>query len=306
MKQLLLIVVLGALAAGCGTGAIVKVKVDPTEQWIQAGKKVDFAISQTKEMIQRAHGTAYAPDLYMRLAELYSERARYAWLVGYEKQKMKGGEEVKAVESPEARLLKNLAVSTYGRVIREFPTFPRDDEALFLSAHEYRELGDFDKMRETYEKLIATYPNSQHLLEVFLALGDHAFDASDTKTAEKYYDRVLAAPISPIHALARYKLAWIRVSQQDCRAAVVLFETILHDRTKTTSASLLRTQGSERDARVAHRPRLLLPRGLPGKTAGPLLPGARDFDRRLPGGNAAARQPLRREGASPASCSRLA
>jgi tetratricopeptide (TPR) repeat protein len=193
-------------------------------------------------MIQSAHGTTFGPDLYMRLADLYSERARYAWLVQYERQKMKSTEEVKAVESPEARLLKNLAISTYSRIIREFPTYPKDDEALFLSAHEYRELGDFDKMKESYEHLISTYPSSSHLLEAYLALGDHAFDANDVKTAEKYYDRILAAPASPIHALARYKLAWIRISAQECPAAVNLFEAILHDRSKTANASLLRTQ----------------------------------------------------------------
>ncbi len=234
--------VLAFLLAGCAVGPVVKVNVDPTEQWLRAGKKVDFAVAKTKEMIQRAHGTAYVPDLYMRLADLYSERARYAWLVQYERQRAKSGEDVKAVESPEARLLKNLAIGTYGRVLREFPTFPKDDEALFLSAHEYRELGDFDKMKETYEKLITTYPTSAHLLEVYLALGDSAFDASDVKNAEKYYNRILSAPISPTHALARYKLAWIRVSQADCRAAVVLFETILKEKNAAQSPTLLRTQ----------------------------------------------------------------
>jgi hypothetical protein len=53
---------------------------DPTTQWVQAGRKVDFAITQTKSMIQKARGASYLPDLHMRLAELYTERARYAWL----------------------------------------------------------------------------------------------------------------------------------------------------------------------------------------------------------------------------------
>jgi tetratricopeptide (TPR) repeat protein len=240
-RGLVVALALALAALGCGGGALTKVKVDPTEQWIQAGKKVDFAIDDTKIMIQKSHGTDFAPDLQMRLAELYSERARYAWLVAYEKQRARGQDE-KAVESPEARLLKNLAIGTYTRVVREFPTYPRNDEALFLSGHEYRELGDFDKMTETYQRLVSTYPNSPHLLEAYLALGDHAFDTNDVKTAEQYYQKILAAPASPVHALARYKLAWIRVSQQDCRAAVTLFETVLRDHSANPSAVLLRTQ----------------------------------------------------------------
>jgi tetratricopeptide (TPR) repeat protein len=236
-----------ASCLGCGAGALPKPpQVDPTEQWVRAGAKIDFAISETKTMIQRARGTAYLPDLYMRLAELYTERARYAWLVVYERRKAKG-DDSRAVESPEARLLKNLAISTYGRVVREFPTYPRDDEALFLTAHEYRELGDFDKMKETYEQLIEAYPKSAHRLEAYLTLGDHAFDASDLATAQRYYERILAEPPSPVHPLARYKLAWLRVNQGDCKDAVRLFETTLREHPGTSNElppGLLRTQKS--------------------------------------------------------------
>jgi tetratricopeptide (TPR) repeat protein/Flp pilus assembly protein TadD len=241
---------------GCAGGPPSKPPtVDPTEQWISAGKKVEFAITQTKTMIQRARGTAYLPDLYMRLAELYTERARYAWLVVYERRKARG-DEAKAVEAPEARLLKNLAISTYSRVIREFPTYPRDDEALFFTGHEYRELGDFDKMKESYEQLVENYPKSSHRLEAFLALGDHAFDANDLATAQRYYERILAEPVSAVHPLARYKLAWVKVNQGDCRDAVRLFEITLKEHppsgaTSGLSAALLRTQKNLNVAREA-------------------------------------------------------
>ena len=56
LRSLLVAVVLACL--GCGAGALPKPpQVDPSEQWIQAGKKIDFAVAQTKTMIQigRAH-----------------------------------------------------------------------------------------------------------------------------------------------------------------------------------------------------------------------------------------------------------
>jgi tetratricopeptide (TPR) repeat protein/Tfp pilus assembly protein PilF len=233
-------------AVACGAPPLAKPpQVDPTEQWVQAGKKVDFAITETKVMIQRARGADYLPDLYMRLAELYTERARYAWLVVYERSRARG-DDSRALEVPEARVLKNLAIGTYTRILREFPTYARADEALFLTGHEYRELGDFDKMTESYEKLIDQYPKSPHRLEAYLTLGDHAFDANDLATAERRYNQILAAPPSAVHPLARYKLAWVRVNQQDCAGAVRLFEATLKDRgagdTTGLSAALLRTQ----------------------------------------------------------------
>ena len=100
-------------------------------------------------------------------------------------------------------------------------------------------------MKEAYEHLIDTYPKSAHRLEAYLTLGDHAFDASDLPTAQRYYERILAEPVSAVHPLARYKLAWVKVNQGDCREAVRLFEITLKEHPPSgagLSASLLRTQ----------------------------------------------------------------
>jgi cellulose synthase operon protein C len=231
---------------GCASSPPIKPPPsDPTTQWVQAGRKVDFAITQTKSMIQKARGASYLPDLHMRLAELYTERARYAWLVVYERRRARG-DDSRALEAPEARLLKNLSIGVYNRLVREFPTYKRADEATFLMAHEFRELGEFDSMKETYEKLIESYPKSRYRAEAYLALGDHAFDANDLNKAERYYNLVLAAPVSHVHSLARYKLAWVRVNRQDCKGAVRLFEQVLRDRAKQSKDDkvLLSTQKS--------------------------------------------------------------
>ena len=230
-KRLLIAAGLIALVGCASTPPLKPPPSDPTTQWVQAGRKIDFAITQTKSMIQKARGASYLPDLHMRLAELYTERARYAWLVVYERRRARG-DDSRALEAPEARLLKNLSIGVYMRLVREFPTYARDDEATFLMAHEFRELGEFDSMKETYEKLIETYPKSRYRAEAYLALGDHAFDANDLNKAERYYNLVLATPVSHVHSLARYKLAWVRVNRQDCKGAVRLFEQVLRDRSK--------------------------------------------------------------------------
>ena len=245
-RRVLLSVALTGLLCGCASAPPLRPPpADPTTQWVQAGRKVDFAITQTKVMIQKARGASYLPDLHMRLAELYTERARYAWLVMYERRRVRG-DDSRAVDAPEARLLKNLAIGVYSRLLREFPSYARADEATFLMAHEFRELGEFDNMRETYEKLIETYPKSRYRFDAYLALGDHAFDANDHTKAEHYYNLILATPTSHVHALARYKLGWVRVNRQDCKGAVRLFEQVLRDRGKQekNEEALVSTQKS--------------------------------------------------------------
>ncbi len=224
------VVVLMGLAAGCASGPRAKpLPVDNVEPLVQAARKVENAIAATKVMIERSRGADYLADLHMRLAELYTEQARYNWLAVYEKRHARG-EESRALDVPSARLLKNLAISTYDRVIKDYPGYKRSDEALFLMAHEYRELGQFAEMRSTYEKLIAQYPKSPHRLEAYLILGDAAFDAGELDRAERNYNAVLAAPDSHVHPLARYKLGWVRVNKEDCKGAVSLFERILRDK----------------------------------------------------------------------------
>lgn len=219
------------LLVACSTLTIPKnVKVSPIESLKQSASKIDFAIGATKDMIQRSRGASYMPDMYMRLAELYTERARHAWLILYE-TKLEKGETSKSFDAPETRLLKNLAIGIYERVPREFPRYSRNDEALFLMAHEYRELGEFDNMKASYEKLISTYPKSPHRLEAYLVLGDSQFDRGDLDKAELYYNQVLAEATSKVHALARYKLGWVRINKEDCKGAVAQFEKILKDKT---------------------------------------------------------------------------
>ncbi len=231
---------------GCASGPPPKppAPADPIEALKQEAKKVDFAVAVTKRMIQRSRGADYLPDLYMRLAELYTERARYAWLVVYETNHARGDQR-RAIDAPEARLLKNLAVGTYDRLLREFPRYRRNDAALFLMAHEYRELGEFDQMKAHYERLIENYPKSPHRLEAYLILGDTEFDKGDLQRAESYYSLVLVEPKSHVHPLARYKLAWVRVNKEDCKGAVRLFEQVLRDRETPRGAhQLVATQRS--------------------------------------------------------------
>jgi tetratricopeptide (TPR) repeat protein len=240
----LALVVLVACASCATTTKEEASRIDEIEQLRQSAKKVDHAIVETKRIIQQSRGADYLPDMYMRLAELYTARARYAWLVVYE-MRQKKGDTSHAIDAPEAALLKNLAIGVYDRLLKEFPTYKRADTAQFLLAHEYRELGQYDQMRQAYEKLIETYPKSQHRLEAYLVLGDTEFDKGDLNKAERYYSLILAEPESHVHGLARYKLGWVRVNKEDCKGAVRLFEKILRDKnanSQSASQPMIKTQ----------------------------------------------------------------
>ncbi|MBI3181900.1 MAG: tetratricopeptide repeat protein [Myxococcales bacterium] len=183
--------------------------------------KVDRSLGETERLIAKSRNAPYLPDLQFRLAELYVEKSRYVYYLQSESRPegVKG-----ALVSPETKLLKQKATQIYNRILREFPDFKDGDKVTFYLAHEQRELGTFDEMLKTLGELIRKYPQSPLRLDSEQILGDYFFDKADLTEAEKHYKAILDAPSSPVHDLARYKMGWIRINQDNHAEAVGFFE----------------------------------------------------------------------------------
>ena len=185
--------------------------------------KTDRAIALTELQIARSRSAPYAPELQFRLAELYVEKSRYTYLL---QQWEAGGPaaQQQAQVAPEVRLTKQKALQTYDRILRDTPDWPGCDRARFYMAHEYRELGEFDKMLSLEEELVAKHPQSPLAGEALLIVGDHWFGARDLVKAEGAYQRVLSGPPTPVRDLAAFKMGWVRFNQSKHADAVKYFE----------------------------------------------------------------------------------
>ncbi len=220
---LTLALALSAVSLGGCAGGLVAKPPTPEDEVARLKReitKVRFAIDSTKELIDRSRGQPYLPDLYLRLAELYVEEARNHYFIAYEGTKRRE----RAVTSVQARLLKNQAVGVYKRILDEFPQYADRDKVLFFIAHEFRELGEYAEMLKYLERVIAEHEQSGYRNESLLVVGDYYFDQSDLKASEKYYKRILDTPESGSHAMARYKLAWVKINEEDMKGALKLFE----------------------------------------------------------------------------------
>ncbi len=207
------------LLAGCAA-VVPKVSTDRIERLKRDIKKIRFAIRTTKTIVSRARGERYLPDLYMRLAELYVENARYYYHLAYEKQKEKG----LGVVSVQSKMLKEKAIAVYRRLLALYPNYVDGDKAYFFMAHEMRELGDYEQMLKTYLELADKYPDSNYRLEGLLVVGDYYFDKAELDDAEKYYRQVIASPETRVHAMARYKLAWCYINRSDFKSTLEYFD----------------------------------------------------------------------------------
>ncbi|RME19037.1 MAG: hypothetical protein D6806_19005, partial [Deltaproteobacteria bacterium] len=188
--------------------------------------KVDHSIEVTKDLIKKSRNAPYMPDIIFRLAELYVEKSR---LVYYLEVETKGAEQ--AVNSPEAKLLKNEAIQTYLDLMKRFPDYRYNDKVLFFLGHEYYELGMHQDMLDTYKKLVEDYPKSPLVLEALFIVGDYYFNKDDLAEAEKWYRKILRYRESPIHDMARYKLGWVAINKAKddkkyWKVALKLFEQV--------------------------------------------------------------------------------
>jgi cellulose synthase operon protein C len=185
--------------------------------------KTDRAVALTELQIARSRSAPYAPELQFRLAELFVEKSRYIYLL---QQWESGGPAAQGSSqvAPEVRLTKQKALQTYDRILRDTPDWPGCDRVRFYMAHEYRELGDFEKMIQFEEELVAKHPQSPLAAEALLIIGDHWFGARDLVKAEDAYQRVLAGPPTPVRDLAAFKMGWVRFNQAKHADAVKFFE----------------------------------------------------------------------------------
>jgi tetratricopeptide (TPR) repeat protein len=206
--------------------------------------KVRNAIAETRAVIASSRGAPYLPEIYMRLAELLSEEARYHYMVAYEREQRTS----KSLHVPQVRFLKEQAIATYQSIIKRYPETHLADRILFNISHEQRELGLFDEMKGSLKKLVKDYPDSPYRVEALLVLGDFHFDRTEFARAQGYYSDIVKVKRSPLLGLAYYKLGWVHVNLGDCKHALNSFERAI----KVSRES--EDKGSGSDKKKAKKP----------------------------------------------------
>ena len=188
--------------------------------------QVRDAIDETRQTVARSQGAPYLPELYMRLAELLSEEARYHYQLARQRER---GEAQADLYVPEVRLLKNEAIEIYERTLRRFPDSPQAPRILFNLGHEHRELGNFDEMREAMQRVVAEYPDSSLTPQALIVLGDYEFDRFEMGEAAYWYEQIIDEDrgLNAASGLAHYKMAWVAINEGECGDALDQFESAM-------------------------------------------------------------------------------
>jgi tetratricopeptide (TPR) repeat protein len=225
LLRLLLAITLICFSASCATTGSLDEPRDPprVEKLRLQITKVRNAVEETRRAIARSRGADFLPELYVRLAELLSEEAKYHYQLAYEREQRAD----RSMTVPQVRLLKEDAIGIYERVLREFPDSNLAPRVLFNIGHEHRELGNFEEMKSALRRLALDHPASSLRYDALLVLGDYHFDKQEFKTADTYYDKIVDGGLNRHSGIAHYKRAWVRVNQGSCKTALGQFEDAL-------------------------------------------------------------------------------
>lgn len=184
-------------------------------QQAQYERVLDQQIRELYKLTQKFKTSPNRGELWLRLAELYVEKAG---LIDSRKQdeydaKLRafqtGQSKVKPkLDIAEAREYNRKAVKLYEWFQRDFPRDEKMSQALFFLGYNYFELGDLKKGAMYYERLTRGYPNSPFVGEAHFALAEYYFENEKWSQAYKEYSYLLKEKKHRLHTFALYKGAW--------------------------------------------------------------------------------------------------
>ena len=160
------------------------------------------------------------PDLLFRLAEQYAQQQRY-WRFRFmemygkiekaPRNKRAGMQSRQQGYKREEEKFLTQAIKIYALIANnsKFKNYARMDEALFYYAYTLQGAKRVDLARKVYHQLIQNYPNSKFIPFAYLSFADYFFETNNLAQAEKFYDKVLEFPSSPVYAYALYKKGWV-------------------------------------------------------------------------------------------------
>lgn len=207
-----------------------------TDDQARLEKITDQQINELFKLTQKFKNSPQRGELWLRLAELYVEKAG---IIDYRKQneydqKLKDFQAKKTKIKPvlnlaDAKDYNRKAIQLYEWFVRDFPKDEKMDQALFFLGYNFYELGDSKKGTAYYERLTQSFPRSPYVTEANFALAEYYFENEKWKTAQGYYAQVLKNKRHRLYTFSLYKTAWTEFRSGSSSNALKTMERLIRD-----------------------------------------------------------------------------
>ena len=107
------------------------------------------------------------------------------------------------------------AIALYEKLIKDYPSYDRNDQVLYQMSRAYEELGQVDPAMKVMDRLVKEYPKSRYLDEVQFRRAEYLYTRRHYLDAEDAYGSVVKMGTqSSFYPLALYKLGWTFYKQE--------------------------------------------------------------------------------------------
>jgi cellulose synthase operon protein C len=215
-----------------------------------ANEKRQEAITQLKKILKEQ---TLAPDtraeMLMRLAELYFEQSKYEYAGEmsvydklYEKWFNLPASQQKKTPQPKVETSKSnaytkRAIENYRNILKNYPNYPRADEALFFLAFMLNDLGEERDALESYNKLVKTYPDSTFIPDAYNSIGEYYFNNNNAYKALQNYKRAAKYTQSKIYTFALYKMGWCYYNVGEYSTAIDTMKELISEQDRRMAAA---------------------------------------------------------------------
>lgn len=191
-------------------------------------------IKQLKLALNRRAPKKRRADLYFRLAEIYLEAYRAAFLLEgrVHENRISQGKASQVVNRAYSRVFLLEGVKACRAIINFKIKYSRMDAVLYFLAFNYGELGKRSQSLSYYKKLINDYPGSPYAVEGYRELGDREFEKNRYKTAQAYYEMAIKSDQSGDRSRIYHRLAWSYYRNRRFKLAVATMKKAIDEASK--------------------------------------------------------------------------
>jgi len=178
-------------------------------------KALNLQIDELYKLTNKFSGGRSRGELWLRLAELYIEKATIIdkHIQNDYDNKLKdylaGKTKTKPILNIEkAKNYNKKSIQLYEWFLRDFPNDPKVSQALFFLGYNNNEMGLEAVGMGYYDQLIAKFPKSEFSGDAHFAIGESYFENEKWAEAYKQYSFLIKDSQHGLQSMALYKAAW--------------------------------------------------------------------------------------------------
>lgn len=175
------------------------------------------SIEMLKELVRNVDASSdQKAEMILRLADLYFEEGRDVYMqevsvgdVSHGVRPREGEPPITEYASGSSSEWLTRSTMLYRQILANHPSFPRTEEAMFFLASSYLLTGQADAAEKQFRGLVERFPESAHVPDAYVLLGELAFDEQhDPQGALADFRKAAAFTDRPEALYAAYRIAW--------------------------------------------------------------------------------------------------